>query len=399
VLLAGLGLWAGCSELDPGALDGAGEPDEESESIGARADGSAPPFLQTRDLGTGVTFLKRNVHVDVRNPLGRGVLWCQLDGNTRYDLHEHPQLLVDIVRGQHYLVHIRNFQRTGCQFSRGLVWIGHVAATSGTPVDGRTQPGPSFIVGNGATWLKRRPDIMVDYGVSRPDDYCQLDPNTIYRTYEPPVLEANHYRANILYFTLLGCGFSQGYIYREHIKLVQQEPDLGEEPVSGTPAARTRAILDVIGCAEGTGDSYDIMYSGRRIPSLRWHPNQVICAGGLCSSAAGRYQYLDTTWRNVASALRLGSFEPPSQDRGAIYLLKRVRSVHPENLVTYDEFSRAAYLLCWEWASFPGNCYGQSRSSIRGLWQVYQASLEGRNVGQACRQHVGGLSPGASWNH
>lgn len=63
-----------------------------------------------------------------------------------------------------------------------------------------------------------------------------------------------------------------------------------------------RALMRTISAAESnTGDPYHTLYGGQRIEDLSEHPDLcvVIEAGpnfGDCTTAAGRYQFLTTTW-------------------------------------------------------------------------------------------------------
>jgi muramidase (phage lysozyme) len=82
-------------------------------------------------------------------------------------------------------------------------------------------------------------------------------------------------------------------------------------------------MLDLIAWAEGTNNSYNISYTGAKFESFDNHPRQLYCSRGICSDAAGRYQFLSTTWQPLANALNLPDFSPASQDKAAIELMKR----------------------------------------------------------------------------
>ena len=45
------------------------------------------------------------------------------------------------------------------------------------------------------------------------------------------------------------------------------------------------------------------------------------------SAAAGAYQFLPGTWREVSAKLGLRSFEPHNQDQAALYLVQRRRAL------------------------------------------------------------------------
>ena len=138
-----------------------------------------------------------------------------------------------------------------------------------------------------------------------------------------------------------------------------------------------KALHDAIAFAEGTRnhskDGYDVMFSFRIMNSCTSHPNQCIRFGSTCSTAAGRYQFLTNTWRSVASARNLGTFEPENQERGAAYLISTTRRVNvPQTrAMTATEFSNAMSKLSYEWASLPPGRYGQpskSQSQMRSMY-------------------------------
>jgi hypothetical protein len=84
-------------------------------------------------------------------------------------------------------------------------------------------------------------------------------------------------------------------------------------------------------------------------------------ASGYRSSAAGRYQFLNTTW----SGLGLASFSPKNQDIGGMKLVSRRGVTLPTTrALTATEFSNAMKKLSYEWASLPFSPYGQPTKSL-----------------------------------
>lgn len=88
-----------------------------------------------------------------------------------------------------------------------------------------------------------------------------------------------------------------------------------------------RALLDTIASTEASG--YNVMYGGRRFSDYGDHPRQniPITSGpnaGRTSSAAGRYQFLASTWDAQRKKLGLPDFSPASQDIAAYDLAKTV---------------------------------------------------------------------------
>ena len=144
-----------------------------------------------------------------------------------------------------------------------------------------------------------------------------------------------------------------------------------------------KALHDSIAWAEGTrgysNDGYDVMFSYRLMSSCSSHPNQCIAYGSTCSTAAGRYQFLTSTWNGAKSALNLTSFEPESQERAGQYLVSNVRHVTvPQNrAMTAAEFSNAMSKLSYEWASLPPGRYGQPTKTSSQMWSFYSSMVNG----------------------
>ena len=144
-----------------------------------------------------------------------------------------------------------------------------------------------------------------------------------------------------------------------------------------------KALHDSIAWAEGTreysNDGYDVMFSYHLMSSCSVHPNQCIDFGSTCSTAAGRYQFLTSTWKGAKNALNLTSFEPENQERAGQYLVSNVRHVTvPENrAMTAAEFSNAMSKLSYEWASLPPGRYGQPTKTSSQMWSFYTSMVNG----------------------
>lgn len=152
------------------------------------------------------------------------------------------------------------------------------------------------------------------------------------------------------------------------------------QAVASTGLSRnTRAVLDVIAYAEGTGARYDIIFSYKTFSSYADHPRRVVCSGGYCSDAAGRYQFLSTTWDETRAAIKLKDFSPANQDLGATDRIEVFRGAREHGMqLSRSQFERLVYKLNEEWASLPGSPYGQPTRSLSELWTVYQESLAQR---------------------
>lgn len=146
--------------------------------------------------------------------------------------------------------------------------------------------------------------------------------------------------------------------------------------VAATADRPTRAVLDMIGFAEGTNKRYDLIFSFQSFSSFLDHPRRVVCSGGYCSDAAGRYQFLSTTWDETRTSIGLKDFQPPSQDRAAIHRMEVFRGASEHrNRLTRSQFERLVFKIAPEWASLPGSPYGQPTRSMSDVWNVYEQSL------------------------
>jgi muramidase (phage lysozyme) len=142
--------------------------------------------------------------------------------------------------------------------------------------------------------------------------------------------------------------------------------------------ANVRAFLDTISYSEGTTKhGYYTFFGGSRLPNLAAHPNRSVPFGkrGEFTSAAGRYQFLKVTWRDLAKKLKLPDFGPHSQDLGAVELLRGCGAL-PK--ILNNDFKGAVFAARKIWASFPGANYpGQGMRTIASLRAAFNRSLGG----------------------
>lgn len=87
-----------------------------------------------------------------------------------------------------------------------------------------------------------------------------------------------------------------------------------------------RALLNSV--AAGEAPDYNTVYGGGRFEEMNDHPRRAVPIrsgpnAGRTSSAAGRYQFLGSTWDEAKNALGLPDFSPDSQDRAAAWLAER----------------------------------------------------------------------------
>lgn len=134
-----------------------------------------------------------------------------------------------------------------------------------------------------------------------------------------------------------------------------------------------KAFLDMIAVSEGTaglGDNgYNVLYGAHLFYGYADHPNIKIKAGGITSTAAGRYQILYRYYVSYAKLLGLTDFSPASQDKIAIRMIteqKALTDVQNGNIVS--AISKVANI----WASLPGAGYGQHEQKLETLLTAYK---------------------------
>lgn len=127
-----------------------------------------------------------------------------------------------------------------------------------------------------------------------------------------------------------------------------------------------RVALDVISRAEGTDKyGYATAFGGGQLPSLSDHPRQLHAftqTDGVANktSAAGRYQFLQSTWDDVSNKLGLQDFGPESQDLAALELLRRAGAL---DAAASGDFDTMVAKSGSTWASLPSSPYAQPKRS------------------------------------
>lgn len=162
----------------------------------------------------------------------------------------------------------------------------------------------------------------------------------------------------------------------------QQQPT---DAVNASIPAEGRALLDTIAGPEAGRAGYNAKYPGGSFQGFGDHPRQasVIQNGpdaGKTSDAAGRYQFLSSTWDQEAKKKGLKDFSPANQDAAAwdlaqtTYkqqtggdLLTALKSKDPSTI------SGVASALSGQWSSLPGG--HQPGTTSNAFTSAFQANL------------------------
>jgi muramidase (phage lysozyme) len=153
-----------------------------------------------------------------------------------------------------------------------------------------------------------------------------------------------------------------------------------------------RALMRTISASEASGSRpYSLLYGGQQVDDLSRHPE--ICVTipigpntGNCSTAAGRYQIINTTWFQIAPRYHPKpmqmmfwagySFEPENQDLVIYRWLNdaKVWKVDISQLLRQGKLSEVLRRLSPTWTSLG---YGIETNSVSSsLPKVYQTMLK-----------------------
>lgn len=134
------------------------------------------------------------------------------------------------------------------------------------------------------------------------------------------------------------------------------------QAVNSSLSPAQRALLDTIAGTESP--DYNTIYGGKKFDSYAAHPGVAVPIGsgpnaGKTSSAAGRYQFLGSTWNNQAQKLGLKDFSPENQDLAAwdlaatTYAQKTGRDLNAD-LNDPNARGGIGQALSGQWTSLPG---------------------------------------------
>lgn len=133
--------------------------------------------------------------------------------------------------------------------------------------------------------------------------------------------------------------------------------------------------------------AYNVNYGGGIFSNYDKHPNKPVTKWGNTSDAAGAYQILVKSWRNINKVEKQKDFSPKSQDRGAIILIiEQVKwNSHKKDLISDIESGKienACANLNTTWTSLPGGA--EQHMSIEDAWIIYKENiakeLKGKSV-------------------
>lgn len=146
---------------------------------------------------------------------------------------------------------------------------------------------------------------------------------------------------------------------------------------------RVRAYLDVLADMEGTKDTYNMRVGGSSFDPNTAHPDNsiTITSNGkkLKSDAAGRYQFMGTTWAGLAKKMPelKGSMSAQNQDVGAIELIREKGAL---DAVLKGDLATALHKTRNVWASAPTSELGQPRRSVQFAVDSYNRRLTEHGV-------------------
>ena len=221
--------------------------------------------------------------------------------------------------------------------------------------------------GEGAAWQGDALALDPEYQTAQPDAFWSLAPPVIEDGPEqlPSVTET-------FIVTASEAASAVGSSIAAAVGLAAPQPD------QVTADRNVRAFLDMIAFSDGTAgpDGSRTLFGGGVVASLVDHPRQYFPftnARGeqLKTSAAGRYQFLERTWNELAAKLQLPDFSPASQDAAAIELIRQRGALAD---VRAGRLQAAIAKVSKVWASLPGAGYAQPERKYSALQRSYEAA-------------------------
>jgi muramidase (phage lysozyme) len=162
-------------------------------------------------------------------------------------------------------------------------------------------------------------------------------------------------------------------------------PDYHGDQLAWTDAAPyQKALLNTIAGPE-SGGRYNVIYGGGTFDDFSRHPNQAVRIqtgpnAGRTSSAAGKYQFLGSTYDDQAKKLGLTDFSPVSQDKAAWNLAAETyKAKTGEDLATVlqsgdpQAIAGVGQALAGQWTSLPGGI--EQGTNTNRFVATYQRAL------------------------
>lgn len=233
------------------------------------------------------------------------------------------------------------------------------------PLDAKRE-GEFVTIGRSSTFLKT--SASDSSGLADGSGKCALPAFATFTLAARPGFSGQHMTVRLAQ-PLPNCSVTQGFIYLPHVS-ASSAGGFSELP------REVKAFLDTLAFAEGTREHYNFIFTFVTFESFADHPRRRICSGGLCSTAAGRYQFLSRTWDGLAAELGLRDFTPPNQEKATLELIRRAGAYNNvARSSDYNNFTSALSKLNRIWASLPGSPYGQPTHPTSELWRYYKGRL------------------------
>ncbi len=147
----------------------------------------------------------------------------------------------------------------------------------------------------------------------------------------------------------------------------------GEIPPEG------KALLDAIAGSEAGAAGYKSRFPSKSFNSFADHPRidePIPWRPGLTSNAAGRYQFLSTTWDGLARKLGLKDFSPENQDRAAWQLAIDAYGKGERGII--EDLRKnplmVANKLSPTWTSLPGGA--EQNAATSGFVSRFRSSVQ-----------------------
>lgn len=142
--------------------------------------------------------------------------------------------------------------------------------------------------------------------------------------------------------------------YTDGVERTPQQTKVFQQAIRDLQDPRVRAFLDTIAKLEG-GGAYNLRFDGGAgtvFDDYSAHPSVGVQTPYGKSDAAGRYQFLSSTFNGYARQLGLSDFSPLSQDLAAVADLRHTGAIEP---LLKGDVTTAIKLAATEWQAFPGD--------------------------------------------